>query len=417
MTRMKSHNPALASRACLKRKTSEILADHMAEEFYGDSPLRCSRCLYDENTPAITFDENGECNYCTLHNRMDMEYPTGEEGARILHSLADEIRRKGKGKPFDVIVGVSGGTDSSYLLYKTKELGLRPLAVHFNNTWNTPIATENMHNVLKGLKVELHTHAVDKEEYDDILRSFLLAGTIDIDAPTDIALAATLYIAAEQYGIEYIFEGHSFRTEGVCPLGWIYMDGKYIKSVNRRFGHYDSHRFRTFPNLWMTSFLKWMLIKRIKRIRPLYYMDYNKEEAKILLSQMFKWKWYGGHHLENQYTSFFHSYFCPTRFGTDTRVLGYSALIRSGQMTREEGLRLIETPPSPIPHIIELVKERFRFSDEEFDLVMHQPIRTYRDFRTYKKTFEHMRPFFWLMYKMNLVPKSFYTKFTSKRTV
>ena len=375
---------------------------------------RCTRCLYESDTPAITFGAHGVCNYCDIHDTMDRQYPTGEQGSQILKDLVKEIKHKGKGKPYDVIVGVSGGTDSSYLLYKTKELGLRPLAVHFDNTWNSKIAVENMYNVLRALNVDLHTLVVDNKEYDDILRSFMLSGTIDIDAATDIGLATTLYKAADEYNISYIFEGHSFRTEGIAPLGWIYMDGKYIQSVTKEHGNYNDHRFKTYPNLWMHSFLKWTLFNKVKRIRPLYYMDYQKEKAKQFLTREFQWQWYGGHHLENQYTSFFHSYYCPKRFGIDMRKLGYSALIRSGQMEREEGIRLMEAPPTCDQNLVELIKKRLQFSEQEFQTIMHQPKKTYRDYQTYKKTFECMRPFWWLMYKLNRVPKSFYTKFTSR---
>lgn len=376
--------------------------------------LRCARCLYDEDTPAISFDPASECSYCKLHAQLDAEYPTGTAGARKLEEIAARIRADGAGKEFDVVVGVSGGCDSSYLLYKAKELGLRPLAAHFDNTWDSKIAVENIHNMLKKLDIELFTYVVDNEEYNDIYRAFMLSGVPDIDSPTDIGLATTLYMAAEKYGVKYMFEGHSFRTEGVSPLGWCYMDGKYIESVVKQYGHYRSHRLRTFPNLWLSRFLKYMLVSRVKKIRPLYWMDYRKEEAKAFLADRFGWQWYGGHHLENQFTSFVHSYFFPRRFGFDQRANGYAALVRSGQMSREEGLRLLAEPPSCDPGLVEMVKKRLGFDDDEFERVMTQPKRSYRDFRTYKPTFERMRPFFWLMYRMDLVSKSFYVKYTSR---
>ena len=376
--------------------------------------IRCKRCLYDEDTPSITFNERGICSYCRLHDQLNVEYPIGDAGEKKLQQLASQIRAQGRGKKFDVVVGVSGGCDSSYLLYKAKELGLRPLAAHFDNTWNSQIAVENIHNVLNKLDVELFTYVVDNEEYNDIYRAFMVAGVPDIEAPTDIGLATTLYMAAEKYGIKYMFEGHSFRTEGVSPLGWLYMDGKYIQSVVKRFGNYRAHKLKTFPNLWMSRFLKYMLINRVQKIRPLYWIDYRKEEVKTFLSEEFGWQWYGGHHLENRFTSFYHSYFIPQRFGMDFRLLGYAALIRSGQMNRQEGLRLLSEPPSCDPEIIEMVKKRLGFSDEEFEQVMTQPKRTYREFKTYKPIFERLRPFFWLMYKLDLVPKSFYLKYAFK---
>ena len=369
---------------------------------------RCSRCLYDETVPNITFDGNGTCNYCKIHDNLNQEYPTGAEGQRRLHAIADQIRKEGRGKPYDVVVGVSGGADSSYMLYLTKQLGLRPLAAHFDNTWNSTVAVENIHNVLKKLDVDLYTYVVDNKEYDDIYRSFLKAGVIDIDAQTDIGLAAVLNMAAEKHGIRYIFEGHSFRTEGVAPLGWIYMDSKYIESVQRRYGTVP---IKTLPNMLMPNFIKWTAWLGIKKIRPLYFVDYIKEDAMKLLADELDWKWYGGHHLENRWTAFTHTYFFPRRYQTDTRLLGYSSLVRSGQVTRKEGLEMLKQPQILDENLLDLVIKRLGLSYADLEMLMDQPKHTYREFVTYKRTFERMRPFWWLMYKLNRVPKSFYMKF------
>jgi hypothetical protein len=323
------------------------------------------------------------------------------------------MKAAGRGKKYDAVIGVSGGCDSSYLVHQMKEVyGLRLLAAHFDNTWNSTIATENIHNVLDKLGVDLFTIVVDNKEYDDIYRSFFKAGVKDIDCATDIALATTLYRAAEKFGIKYMIEGHSFRTEGVAPLGWVYMDGKYIQSVHRQFGKLP---MKTFPNLWLYKQLQWMLFGRIKKIRPLYYMNYDKEAAKKLLAEKYGWQWYGGHHLENRFTAFAHSYFFPRRWNMDFRIAGYSAYCRNGWMTREEALRLMTEPPHLEPGLLEFLKKRLGFSDEEFESLMTMPKKSYKDYPTYKQTFERMRPFFWLMYKMDLIPKSFYMKYTVKQ--
>jgi len=374
--------------------------------------LICTRCIYDDSVPNISFDGEGVCNYCRQIDALEAEYPTGREGEARMQKLVDEMKAAGRGKKYDAVIGVSGGCDSSYLVHQMKEVyGLRLLAAHFDNTWNSTIATENIHNVLDKLGVDLFTIVVDNKEYDDIYRSFFRAGVKDIDCPTDIGLATTLYRAAEKFGITYMIEGHSFRTEGVAPLGWVYMDGKYIDSVHRQFG---SVPMRTFPNLWLHLQLKWMLFGGIKKIRPLYYMDYDKEAAKKLLTEKYGWQWYGGHHLENRYTAFVHSYFFPRRWDMDFRIAGYSAYCRNGWMTREEALRLMNEPPHIEAGLVDFVKKRLGFSEEEFERLMTMPKKTYKDYVTYKKTFERMRPFFWLMYKMDLIPKSFYMKYTVK---
>ncbi|MGH8529901.1 MAG: N-acetyl sugar amidotransferase [Nevskiales bacterium] len=368
----------------------------------------CSRCVYDSAVPGIFFDAHGVCNYCQLHDQMEQEYPTGEEGQRRLRAMADEIRAAGRRKKYDCVVGVSGGCDSSYLVVNLVELGLRPLAVHFDNTWNSPIATRNIYNVLEKLGVDLYTLVVNNEEYDDIYRSFFKAGVKDLDTPTDIALAATLYRAAERQGVNYIIEGHSFRTEGIGPLGWFYIDGKYVDTVHQQFG---TKKMRTFPNMRLYDFLKWTAFKQIKRVRPLYYVNYHKADAQKLMSEKYGWSWYGGHHLENRFTAFLHSYFLPRRFNMDTRLLGHAALCRSSQLTREQALAELGKPQPYDPELVEMLKKRLGFSEEEFEQLMQLPRKTFQDYRTYKQTFERLRPLFWVLYKTGRVPKSFYIKF------
>lgn len=372
---------------------------------------RCTRCLYDETVFNIEFDADGVCNLCRQCDELEQLYPLGPDADRRLKELVDQIKYEGRKKPYDCIIGVSGGCDSSYLLYKAKELGLRPLAAHFDNTWNSKISTENIHNVLKALDIDLYTLVVDNEEYDDIYRAFLEAGLPDMDSATDIGSITTLYKAAAKYGIKYIMIGHSFRTEGVSPLNFCYMDGKYIATVHKQFGKLP---MKTYPNLWMTSFLKYMMVNQVKRIRPLYYMDYIKEDVKQFLTDNLDWQWYGGHHLENRFTAFVHSYWFPRRFGIDQRLNGYSAMVRTGQMSREEGLARIRQAPECDPELLAYVKKRLGYSDADFDRLLNLPIKTYKDFKTYKQTFERMRWFFWLMLKANLVPESFYMKFTVK---
>ncbi|MBU1097714.1 MAG: N-acetyl sugar amidotransferase [Bacteroidetes bacterium] len=375
------------------------------------SKVYCSRCLYDSGIPNIIFDSNGVCSLCKLSEKMEEEYPNDERGERILKDLAHKMKNAGRGKEYDCIVGVSGGCDSSFLLYKMVDLGLRPLAVHFDNTWNSRIATENIHRVTKKLDVDLFTIVVNNKEFDDIIRSFFYASVPDINITTDIALAATLYKAAEKFKVKYQIEGHSFRTEGVSPLGWTYMDARYIKSVLAEYGTY---KIKTLPNLWMKDFLRWMLFLRIKKIRPLYYIDYQKEEVKKFLHDEFGWEWYGGHHLENKLSVFSHTYFFPRKVGIDQRANGFSALVRSNQMERDEAIRLLSSPPEYDQDTVDYFIKRMNITPEEFERVINLPMKTYRDFKTYKKYFELMRPFFWIMYKQGLVPKSFYVKYTAK---
>lgn len=370
----------------------------------------CKRCIYDNSVPNIFFDTEGICNYCRQIEDLEVQFPNDERGAVELQRLVDEMKEAGVGKKYDALIGVSGGCDSSYLMHlMKKKYGLRLLAVHFDNTWNTQIANENILSLTKKLDIDIFTYSVDADEYNDILLSFLKAGVRDIECPTDIGLATTMNIAAEKYGIKYKIDGHSFRTEGSAPMGWIYMDAKYIESVHNKFGKIP---MKTFPNLWLHKQLKWMLFNQIKSIRPLYYLNYDKEAAKKLLMTEYDWQWYGGHHLENVTAAFFHSYFFPKRWNSDFRIVGYSAYCRDGRMTREDALELMKQPPHMEEGLLEDYKERLKLTDSEFDEIMSLPKKYYTDFKNYKKTFERMRPFFYLMAKAGFIPWSFYIKYT-----
>lgn len=386
--------------------------DVEAAERFLKSPDVCRRCLITADVPGAAFDAEGICYYCHLHDSLDRQYPIGKESEAALDRFVAELKEAGRGRKYDCIMGVSGGTDSSYLAHLLVSKGVRPLAVHFDNTWNSPTATSNIFAVLDKLGVDLETYVVDNAEYDDIYHSFMLAGVKDIEAPTDIGFMGVLYRAAEKHGIRHIVEGHSFRTEGISPMGWLYMDGGYIKGVHKQFGRLP---MKTYPNLDFANFVKWSAFSRIQRTRPLYWIDYNKEEAKRFLADRFGWKWYGGHHLENRFTAFYHTYFLPTRFGINFRQIELSALVRSGQMDRTVAAAQFIEPRHGDPELIAMVKKRLGFDDADFERVMTMPKKDYTDYPTYKRRFELLRPFFWLMWKLNRVPKSFYVKFCIPR--
>lgn len=369
----------------------------------------CSRCLYSEdNVTAIDFDERGICNYCRSIEDLEKMYPTGEEGRRRLEALADKIRFEGKGKEYDLILGVSGGCDSSYLVHLCSELNLRPLAVHFDNTWDSTIAVENIQNMLRPLGFDLWTYVVDNEEYDDIYKSMLLAGTPDSDVVTDLAFATVLRMACEKFEVKYIFEGHSFRTEGLCPVGWLYMDGRYISSVHKRFGKLP---MKTYPNLWLRDFLRWTNKLDMQFVRPLYWLDYEKERTKQFLTEEYGWQWYGGHHYENRITSWVHQYFWPRRWGIDGRLLGHCALIRSGQLDKEVARKELEVAPYCAPDHVEYVRKRFGWSEAELAAMMEAPKKTAYDYPNYKRTFERLRPHFEKLADEGKVPRSFYMRY------
>lgn len=369
----------------------------------------CSRCIYDERVAAISFDADGVCNYCHQIDGLVRDYGTGSaEGEQRFAALVAEIKKAGAGRKYDCVIGVSGGTDSSYMVYLAKTWGLRPLAVHYDNTWNTAIATQNIRKVLSGLDVDLYTHVVDNKESDDIFRSFFLAGVAEIEAATDLALAETMYRVAWKYRIKYVLEGHSFVAEGITPVGRNYFDGKYIRSIHQMYG---TRQMKTYPLMTFGRFLWWSCVARIRKIRPFWYLGYSKEKARTFLEQEFNWKYYGGHHLENRMTAFFHGIYAPQKFQSDFRNNTLSALVRNGAMSRKDALTEYEKPPEVEEELECYFKKRLDLSDAEYTRIMKSPPRSWHEFPTYKHRFERLRPLFALLAKRNLVPMSFYLKY------
>ncbi len=369
----------------------------------------CSKCIYDERVPGISFDSEGVCTYCRqLESLVELYHTGSSEGEKQLEIIVEEIKRAGKGKKYDCVIGVSGGTDSSYMLHLALKWGLRPLAVHYDNTWNTAVATQNIRKVLGALNVDLYTHVVDNKEADDIFRSFFYAGVAEIEASTDLALAETMYRAANQYGVKYVLEGHSFVTEGITPVGKNYFDGKYIQAIHNMFG---KKKMNSYPLMTFSRFLRWTLFGRIRKIRPFWYIDYSKEDARTFLESEFGWEYYGGHHLENRMSSFYHGIYLPQKFGADMRNNSLSALARMGKISREDAWAEYNSPRVVEEDLENYFKKRLKLSDQEYEHIMQSPPKFWYEYPTYKKRFEMLRPLFAMLAKANLVPMSFYLKY------
>lgn len=370
----------------------------------------CTRCIYDDRVSAISFDDAGVCNYCQQLDGLVDQYGTGrKEGGAEFARILDEIRAAGRGKKYDCIIGVSGGTDSSYMVHQAiHEWGLRPLAVHYDNTWNSAIATQNIARVLLPLDVDLYTHVVNNEEADDIFRAFFRASVAEIEASTDLALAEVMYRAAWKYKVNYVLEGHSFVTEGITPVGRNYFDGKYIAAIH---GQYGTKPIKSYPLMDFKRFMFWTTAARIRKIRPYWYLDYNKEDARALLEETYNWQYYGGHHLENRMTAFFHSVYAPQKFGMDFRNNTLSARVRNGQMSRAEAWAEYNEPPHIEEELVSYFQKRLDLSENEYASIMAEPARSWHEFPTYKKRFERMRPLFKILADANLVPRSFYLKY------
>jgi len=361
----------------------------------------CKKCILYDGIKGIVIGADGLCNYCHWDKEMNKDYPID---AVSFDRLIDTIKNKGKGHLYDVVIGLSGGCDSSYLLKMMVESGVRCLGIHFDNNWNTDIAKENMDVLTNCFGVDLHIRHVGKEMYDGLCKSFLLASTPDADIPNDIALAVVAYQEAEVNDIPTILDGHSFRTEGTCPVGWTYMDGKYIDSVNKRFLNID---ISTYPNMLLRDWLRWI---SIPRLRPLYYIDYNKEKAKNELSEI-GWNDYGGHHRENRYTMFVGSYLWKNKFHQDLRYVALSAQIRNKHITRVKALEVLKEPVFCPMELLFEVRKRLNFTCDAFECMMKSPVKTHEDYDTYDfsklgQIFDEYR---------DVLPKTFIDKYVDKK--
>ena len=369
----------------------------------------CKRCIIDDTVSGITFDSNGECTFCKIHDDLETKFPLNENTPHKLNELAEKIKKDGKGKEYDCILGVSGGRDSTYTLYKAVQLGLKPLAVHFDNGWNSEIAVQNIKRATEILGVDLHTHVADWEEFKDIQRSFLFASVPDAEVPTDWIIFSVLFNEAAKYNVKYIIHGHSFRTEGTTPLSWTYMDGKYVQDIHKRFG---KCKFKSFPNMTMMKYIYYSFFRRIQQIRILYYFPYNEREVLHTLEEKLGWKNYGDKHHESKYTAFFQAYILTRKFNIDKRKLHYSAKVRSGQLSRDEALEVIEKDPyTGGMELLDYCLKKLDLSYEEFDKIMDTPPKSFLDYKSYFQIVRSLhRPISWGN-RLGIIPDTVYKKY------
>lgn len=343
----------------------------------------CVRCVMDTSDPEIDFDRNGVCNLCTRAILLlETRLPIYKKGEYRLDRIVPRMRERGRGRPYDCIVGVSGGADSTYAAYLCKRLGLRPLAVHFDNGWDSELAVKNIEQTLHRLGIELYTHVVDWEEFRDLQLSFLKASVPDAEVPTDHGIWALLYQVAAKFGVPYIISGTNIATESILPRRWTYgiTDWRYIRGIHRRFG---SRSLRTYPHVSLTQFARIILLNRIKTVSILNAIDYDKRRIVAELESEIGWRNYRGKHHESIYTRFFQSYILPRKFGIDKRKAHLSSLIVSGQMTRAEALAELQKPiadPALVAQDLEYVAKKFELRAEEFEALMTQPVKSFHDY-------------------------------------
>jgi N-acetyl sugar amidotransferase len=334
----------------------------------------CTRCIMDTTDPKITFDGKGVCSHChKAEGLLRSVRFTREESERRLRSIADRIRTGSMGRDYDSIIGLSGGADSSYTAHIAHQLGLRPLAVHFDNGWNSEIAVSNIKNIVRTFGWDLVTYVINWEEFRDIQRAFFCASVIDIEMITDHAIMAAMFRIAREHHIRFILSGQNYATEHCMPKSWIWnkQDLRNLKTIHKRFGEAP---LKTFP---MMSTWRLLVYRRLffEYVLPLNNINYRKQEAIEELKREVGWRDYGGKHFESVFTKFYQAYILPRKFGVDKRKPHLSALIRNGEITRDQALEELGRPycdPVELERDREYVLKKLGFSEAEFDAMMLQ---------------------------------------------
>ena len=374
--------------------------------------MECIRCLSNETIQSIKLDKNRTCQFCSIHEEMEKEFPLDENSEKKLIQIAEKIKKDGLNSKYDCVVGVSGGRDSTFLLYYIKKvLNLRPLAVHYDNGFDSDTSVSNILNICQKLNVELETNVADWQTFRKITKSFFLAGVSDPDTPTDVGIFKTMYQTAYRENIGYVFNGHSFRTEGIEPLDWTYMDGKYIKEIHSKYGDGDLSKF---DNFYITDIIKFKIIKGIKTILPLNYIDYNYDKVEKILKEEVNWTYYGGHHHESLLTKFVVSSYLPKKFNIDRRLTSYSAMVRAGIISKNDAKQILKEKPildKEEINLREYILDKLDLTKNEFDGIMNMKNKNFRDFKTYYNFFKYFKIPIKILYKLNFIPKILYLRY------
>ena len=338
----------------------------------------------DTSVPDIEFDADGICNYCKLYEtRIHSELLSGEAAQQRLDGLANAIKAHGANKPYDCVIGVSGGVDSTYVAYIVKrKLGLRPFAVHLDNGWNSELAVNNIERTMKNLDIDLYTYVLDWEEFKDLQNSFLRSSVANCEIPTDHAIIATLFKSAATKNIPYILAGDNIVTEAIMPRSWMYdaRDLRLLRAIHHQFG---TVKLRNFPTISLPQLFYYVCVKKIRYIPILNLFRYVKSEAKQILQDELGWRDYGGKHRESIYTRFFQSYILPKKFNIDKRIAHLSCLIMSGQISRDEALAELEQPAFSSHEVEEdevFVTKKLGFTIDEFERLLKEPPKSYANY-------------------------------------
>lgn len=346
----------------------------------------------DTTDPDIVFDSEGVSNHALAARwRLENEVFRGDQGRRRLERWAERIKAAGKGRDYDCLIGLSGGVDSSVVACRVIDLGLRPLAVHLDNGWNSELAVGNIERIVKTLNIDLFTHVVDWDEIKDLQRAYFAASVMDLECVSDHAISCILLRMANRHGISHVIHGGNVATESILPVAWQYdkRDGMNIKAIHGSFG---KRRLDTYPIMQPAEFVSRLMMRRLKFFPILNYGDYDKTRSIAELSDRVGWRPYGRKHGENRFTRFYQEYFLPRKFGIDKRKAHFSSLIVAGQMTREQAMSELEKPlyaDGEAREDLEFVAKKLDFTVDELCALIDAPGRRHTDYANVAWMFDH----------------------------
>ena len=374
--------------------------------------MECKVCLSNETIPNLKFDTEGICQFCNMHDEMNKEFPLNSNSEKEIFKIAQKIKNEGKNLKYDSLVGISGGRDSTFLLYYVKKiLKLRPLAVHYDNGFDSDVSVSNILKVCEKLDVDLETNVADWNSFKKITKSFFLAGVSDPDTPTDVGIFKTMYQTAYRENIKYVFNGHSFRTEGIEPLDWTYMDGKYIENIHSQFGDGDLSKF---DNFYISDLIKYKLLSGIKTILPLNFLQYSYDKVEKILNDEIGWTYYGGHHHESLLTKFVVSSYLPKKFNIDRRLTSYSAMVRSKLISKSEAKNIIikkSISKDEEDKLTDYILNKLDLTNNQYKEILEKKNVNFRNFKTYYSTYRYFKFPIKLLSNFKLIPKLLYLRY------
>lgn len=357
--------------------------------------VSCKNCLFDNLNSII--NEDLICNYCIEFESRKKNYIfTDDEQNKNLNQIIKKLRdqKLKNNTEYDAILGLSGGVDSSYSAYLAKKMGLNLFLIHFDNSWNSEIAIQNINKIIKFTGYDYDTLVVDWDEFKDLQKSFLKAGVIDIEMLTDHAIFSTLVKKSIENRIGYILSGSNYVTEHGLPDEWIWFksDSDNIIDIHKKFG---SIKLKTYPVVSFFETVSVMLgFGKLKIINILDKVNYKRLKAIEILEKEMGWKQYGDKHHESQFTKFYQGYILPKKFKVDKRVSHLSCLIRNKEITKEEALIQINKPvflDNELRVIKNYICKKFDFGEDEFEKILNEKPVSHSKFKSQKRYYEVLR--------------------------